>query len=146
MSRHLLRRLLFSPSVMAGALAFFTFGAAESTRGVSGLRQLVQGVVGGTLAALIGMLFGLAVGALIRAFRVHPLAYPAVGFLASPAVLALVGAGREEGALGIAAVFGLVLGFIEWGAEWRRREAAGSAAGGPSARGPRTGLGPTPGD
>ncbi|MEO0649389.1 MAG: hypothetical protein AAFZ65_01775 [Planctomycetota bacterium] len=119
------RRSLYLPCCLAGALVFFTFGAADANAGIAheGPRGVIAGVIAGLVAGLIGALFGLAVGAIIRAFPVHPMAFPAVGFIASPAVLAAVGAGREEGVLGVACIVGLVFGFIEWGAE-RHRQAA----------------------
>ena len=112
-----LRRGVWVPATMAGALVMFWIGSIEG------------GPIRGLFAAVIGGLFGLAVGALIRAFPVAPFAYPAAGLIAAPAVLAVLGPRvAEDKVMPVAMIFGLVVGVLEWGAaSARAREGASSS-------------------
>lgn len=107
-------------SALAGGVTFFALVAA-------GEGDPIASLIAGLRFALVGALYGTAVGALIRWFPVPSIFYPAAGFLAAPAVLALfVDASHDEGAVFIAGLFGLVLGVLEHGAARRRAERAWS--------------------
>lgn len=100
-----LLRLLGTPCGLAGAF----FGAT--------LAGLAPGGVG-LLGLVVGWLYGIVVGALIRLFRVPAGAYPLIGLLCGPVPIALLtgrGASQDErGALALGLVGGLVLGLVEW--------------------------------
>lgn len=67
---------------------------------------------------VVGWLYGLVVGAMIRRFRVHPGAYPLVGLLAGPVPLAVLmpveATSDQRGVLLLGLVAGLLLGTVEW--------------------------------
>jgi len=69
---------------------------------------------------LVGSLYGIAVVGLVRLFRVAPWCYPIVGLVCGPVPFALLAhPGMEEelrgGMLPLTAIFGLIVGFVEWG-------------------------------
>lgn len=98
---------LGGPAGMTGALAGFVLVGIE------------EGVLAGLPGLLIGWLYGYAVLGLIRAFRVTPGFYWLVGILCGPvpAVFLVGGMDKEDrgGVVVLTALFGLVVGLIEWG-------------------------------
>ena len=76
---------------------------------------------------LLGWFYGVGILGLIRLFRVAPWCYPWVGFVAGPVPLALfvhegVDAKERGFLLVLTALFGFLVGLIEWG-RVRRLEA-----------------------
>jgi hypothetical protein len=99
-----------SPCALAGAC----LGAA-----------LVAAQPGGTglVGLLLGWLYGLVVGTLLRLFRVPSAAYPLVGLISGPlpfAVLMPAEASQDaRGLIWVGMLAGLVLGCVEWArARW----------------------------
>jgi len=98
---------LGSPAGMTGALAgFVLFGIGDS-------------LPAGLLGLVIGWLYGYAVVGLIRAFRVTPGFYWLVGVLCGPVPFVFLAGGVEKedrgGVVVLTALFGLVVGLVEWG-------------------------------
>lgn len=120
-----LRRLLTRPSALAGALLGAAIVAAQP--GGAGLLGLV-----------LGWLYGLVVGGLMRLFAVPAGAMPLTGLLAGPLPFALLmpaSAGQDErGLIWVGMLAGLVLGCVEWAhARHRLRSAPFQAAADPDA-------------
>ena len=79
---------------------------------------------------LMGGLYGLGVLGLMRLFPVARWAYPFTGFICGPVPLVLFrDAPREDvqGLVALTALFGIVLGFLEW-ARLTRRDAKRASA------------------
>ena len=116
MSWRSFRTWITHPTGMAGAFLGATVVAA-SPGGV------------GILGLVFGWAYGMVVGALIRAFRVPPAAYPLAGLLAGPlpfAVFMTKASAPDARPLAIVGLLlGLILGLVEWARachERRRRE------------------------
>jgi hypothetical protein len=81
---------------------------------------VVAGQPGGTglLGLVLGWLYGVVVGAVMRLFRVPPGAYPLTGLLAGPVPIALLvpssASPETRGLVWLGAIFGLVIGLVEW--------------------------------
>jgi hypothetical protein len=111
---------LGGPAGMTGALSGFV------------LTGVGDGLPSAFLGLLIGWLYGYAVLGLIRAFRVSPSFYWLVGILCGPVPFVFLAGGvaKEDrgGIVVLTAVFGLVVGLVEWGHRLRvqRDGAAGS--------------------
>jgi hypothetical protein len=113
-------------AALAGALLAFTLAAASDGQAPS--------LVRGLWAAPFGALFGIAVRGLLRLFPVAPAAFPAAGLLSALALASLLDHGDAEGPGGtllVAAIFGLLLGWLEWGSEARALRLSSSAPPGP---------------
>lgn len=97
--------LLRTPSGLAGAF----FGATVLALAPGGI-----GVVG----LVVGWLYGVVVGGLLRLFRVPAWSYPLLGLVVGPVPLAVFFGADESGdARGIVVLGilgGLVVGFVEW--------------------------------
>ena len=97
--------LLRTPSGLAGAC----FGAT--------VLALAPGGVGG-VGLVVGWLYGVVVGGLLRLFRVPAWSYPWLGLVVGPVPLAFfIGADESGDARGIVVLGilgGLVVGFVEW--------------------------------
>lgn len=109
-------QVLTRPAALAGAF----LGAA-----------LVAAQPGGTglVGLLLGWLYGLVVGGLLRSFRVPSAAYPLTGLLSGPLPFALlmpVSASQDaRGLVWVGMLAGLVLGCVEWArARWLIGEAS----------------------
>ncbi len=98
-------RAFLGPSAVTGAFLGAAIVAAQP--GGSGLAGLV-----------LGWLYGVVVGGLMRLFRVRPGAYPLAGFLAGPVPVALLtfpdASPDMRGVVWLGFVVGLVLGCVEW--------------------------------
>lgn len=98
--------LLGSPASLTGLCTGFALGGIEG------------GLGGGLAGALIGALYALAVLGLIRCFRIVPGLYWAAGLVCGPVPLVLVSqdVSKEDvgGLLLLAALFGALVGLIEW--------------------------------
>jgi len=97
--------LLRTPSGLAGAF----FGATVVAMAPGG-----PGVVG----LVVGWLYGVVVGGLLRLFRGPAWSYPLLGLFVGPVPLAIfIGAdetGDERGIVMLGVLGGLVVGFVEW--------------------------------
>jgi len=97
--------LLRTPSGLAGAF----FGATVLALAPGG-----TGVVG----LIVGWLYGVVVGGLLRLFRVPVWTYPLLGLIVGPLPLAvLIGpdvSGDGRGIVMLGVLGGLVVGFVEW--------------------------------
>lgn len=97
--------LLRTPSGLAGAF----FGATVLALAPGG-----AGVIG----LVVGWLYGVVVGGLLRLFRVPAWTYPLLGLVVGPLPLAVfIGpdvSGDARGIVMLGVLGGLVVGFVEW--------------------------------
>jgi hypothetical protein len=113
-----LLRLVATPCGLAGAFLGATLaGLMPSGTGLLGL--------------VVGWLYGIVVGGLMRLFRVPRWAYPLIGLLCGPVPLAVLmkstSTEDERGAVLLGLLAGLALGFVEWAhASFRARPPAGA--------------------
>lgn len=115
-----LARPLSAPCAVSGALMGATVAALNP--GGTGLHGL-----------LIGWLYGLVVGTLIRSARVVPPAYPIAGLLFGPLPFALLmpvdASGDQRGILVVGMIAGVLLGLVQWGhVRWAGRAPVGAGA------------------
>ncbi len=98
-------RVLTRPSALGGAFLGAALVAAQP-----------EGT--GLLGLILGWLYGVIVGGLLRLFRVPAGAYPLIGLISGPLPFALlmpVSASQDErGLIWVGMLAGLVLGCVEW--------------------------------
>jgi hypothetical protein len=74
---------------------------------------------------IVGWLYGLVVGGVVRLFRVPAPVFPLAGLLAGPLPVAVLmpdtATAEARGLIGAAALAGLVIGLIEWAVSRRMR-------------------------
>jgi hypothetical protein len=120
--RHWAKRIggwLATPSGLTGGfLGAATVAAQPGANGIPGL--------------VLGWLYGVVVGGLLRLFRVPPGAYPLTGFLAGPVPIALLmpaGAPTtDRGVIWLGFLAGLLIGLVEWAHALRPQARPGAGA------------------